>query len=294
MTEPAPGTRSAAASPHGTGAPLDPSGDGPGAPARPDLAGVAGSPADDPDPTRAAAGPVAGSDGTRVAAVLVALATGVGLAVLTLLVIARWAPLEDQDQAMLEAAHSWARESSAAVSVSLALDAVGAWQLSTLAAVVTVVLLGLARRWRWAVGVALVTALAPLLTDLLKPVVERPRPVWPDPLAIEATWSFPSGHATGGIAVWCVCAVALGLAGRDRWGWSDRRTALVVGPWLALGVLIGISRVVLGVHHPSDVVAGWLVALAVAASALAALAPTRRRASAPEPESGVQVRESLP
>jgi undecaprenyl-diphosphatase len=59
-------------------------------------------------------------------------------------------------------------------------------------------------------------------------------------------------------------------------------------------VLIGISRVVLGVHHPSDVVAGWLVALAVAASALAALAPTRRRASAPEPESGVQVRESLP
>jgi undecaprenyl-diphosphatase len=59
-------------------------------------------------------------------------------------------------------------------------------------------------------------------------------------------------------------------------------------------VLIGISRVVLGVHHPSDVVAGWLVALTVAASALAALAPTRRPATAPEPEPGVQVRESLP
>jgi undecaprenyl-diphosphatase len=233
-------------------------------------------------------------DGTRVAAALVAVATGVGLAVLTLLVLAAWAPLEDQDRAILEAVHSWARESSVAVSVSLALDAVGAWQLSTLAAVVTVVLLGLARRWRWAVGVAVVTALAPLATDLLKPVVERPRPVWSDPLAVEPTWSFPSGHATSGIAVWCVCAVALGLAARDRWGWSDRRTALVVGPWLALGVLIGISRVVLGVHHPSDVVAGWLVALTVAASALAALAPTRRSATAPEPEPGVQVRESLP
>jgi undecaprenyl-diphosphatase len=240
----------------------------------------------------------ASPEGTRSAGALVALGTGAGLAVLTVVVAARWAPLEELDTSILDTVHAWALESPFAVELSRALDAVGAWQLSTLAAVITVVLLGLARRWRWAVGVALVTALAPLATDLLKPVVERPRPVWSDPLAVEPTWSFPSGHATGGIAVWSVCAVALGLAARDRWGWSDRRTALVVGPWIALGVLIGISRVVLGVHHPSDVVAGWLVALTVGASTLAALAPARRPASAPErepgPEPPVQVRESLP
>ncbi len=217
----------------------------------------------------------------RRAAWGLALACAAALVLLTVLVAARWSPLITADDEILAGVHAWAREAPVAVGTSRVLAFLGAWQFSTLVAVVTVVILGALRRWRWAVGVAVVAALAPLVTDLLKPLVERPRPVWPDPFASEPSWSFPSGHATGGVAVWCVCAVALGLAARDRWGWSQRRTAAVVGPFVALGVLIGISRVVLGVHNPSDVVGGWLVALTVAASVLAVLVPTRAAVPGP-------------
>jgi undecaprenyl-diphosphatase len=70
--------------------------------------------------------------------------------------------------------------------------------------------------------------------------------------------AFPSGHATGGIAVWLLCGVAIGSLLRDR-----SLGALVALPFVLLGFAIGLSRLVLGVHWPSDVVGGWMVALAV-------------------------------
>ncbi|WP_304116673.1 phosphatase PAP2 family protein [Mycolicibacterium bacteremicum] len=87
-----------------------------------------------------------------------------------------------------------------------------------------------------------------LVVLLAKVVVDRPRPA--TALVDEMSSSFPSGHALGA----AVAATALLIAGWDRLGrW--RTTAVVVAVLCVLAV--GIGRVVLNVHHPSDVLAGW-------------------------------------
>jgi undecaprenyl-diphosphatase len=88
------------------------------------------------------------------------------------------------------------------------------------------------------------------LVQLLKRNVVRERPpcgLDADPLvAIPDAFSFPSGHATAALAVAFIYAVAFPAA-----------APLL----LALAAAIGVSRVVLGVHYPGDVLAGQLIAL---------------------------------
>lgn len=87
-----------------------------------------------------------------------------------------------------------------------------------------------------------------LVVLLAKVLVDRPRPA--TALVDEMSSSFPSGHALGA----AVAATALLIAGWDRLGrW--RTTAVVIAVLCVLAV--GIGRVVLNVHHPSDVLAGW-------------------------------------
>jgi undecaprenyl-diphosphatase len=195
---------------------------------------------------------------------------------LGVLVSQHWVPLLDLDQRIDTSLHEWALTTPAAVAVARVLAVIGDTVTSSLAATAVVVLLLVVRRRRLALTVAVTAALAPLITHLLKPVVARPRPTWPQPFDVELDPSFPSGHATGGIAVWLVCGLALSLLLRSgRW-----RVWL---PFALLGIAIGLSRPVLGVHWPSDVLAGWCVALAVAALTYAVLlAPRRIRASEPE------------
>lgn len=83
----------------------------------------------------------------------------------------------------------------------------------------------------------------------------RDRPdLWLSPApAPEHTYSFPSGHSMGSMAF--VAALVV-LAWPTRWRWW----AIVAGG--AFTLLVGFSRVYLGVHYPSDVVAGWSASLA--------------------------------
>src|SRR5690606_17887560 len=66
------------------------------------------------------------------------------------------------------------------------------------------------------------------------------------------TWSFPSGHATSSAVVYLTLGALLTRVQPRR-----RIKAYVLGVALALTLLVGLSRVYLGVHWPSDVLAGW-------------------------------------
>jgi YegS/Rv2252/BmrU family lipid kinase len=103
----------------------------------------------------------------------------------------------------------------------------------------------------WTVGVMLVATLS---TYFLKQALHRDRPVWDDPVTTLRSYSFPSGHATGIAAAAGVTTVLVTMLVRRR---GLRRT--LVGVALALALLVGLDRVFLGVHNPSDVLAGYAV-----------------------------------
>ena len=87
------------------------------------------------------------------------------------------------------------------------------------------------------------------LVDLQKAWIGRPRPDAHLHLVNTRTDSFPSGHAASAVLVWVT--LALLIPEGARW----RRPALLAAALAAL--LAGLSRPMLGVHYPSDVIAGW-------------------------------------
>lgn len=108
------------------------------------------------------------------------------------------------------------------------------------------------RRWRYLLFVAVAWGGAGILTFALKAWFNRPRPAFANPAAIELNASFPSGHALFSL-------VMFGLLAYFLW-YRDRRPIvriLVVGITTILVLLVGISRLALGVHYLSDVLAGY-------------------------------------
>jgi membrane-associated phospholipid phosphatase len=121
-----------------------------------------------------------------------------------------------------------------------------------------VILLWVWGRRRPAIVLAALMALDPLVVAILKGAFARTRPPAGAMLvAPPSGLSFPSGHATaallfyGLLALFAVLDTTLG-------GWQK---ALMVTSALGAAFLVGVSRVYLGVHFPSDVVAGWAVAV---------------------------------
>lgn len=126
-----------------------------------------------------------------------------------------------------------------------------------LIAVALAAALGLWLRGRWRSAIALIVAYA--VTDatvaVVKLAVERPRPE--ANLTDAGGFSFPSGHSAMSMAVYGCLAFALARACRG----FPRVACALAGA--ALVVAIGLSRIYLGVHYPSDVLAGWVTGAAI-------------------------------
>ena len=115
-------------------------------------------------------------------------------------------------------------------------------------AVVAIVLTGNRRRRDIAAFLAVVVV-AMVGNRILKEIVGRPRPdVRPSPESV-SQFSFPSGHAANTLAVWA----GLLLVVRTR---PLRIAVLALG--VAVLAVVGFSRLAIGVHYPSDLIAGWL------------------------------------
>lgn len=130
--------------------------------------------------------------------------------------------------------------------------ALGSTTVLTLVVLVTASFLSLRRRFRSALLVLGATALGALAVTLVKALIARSRPDLVERLMEEASHSFPSGHAANSAIVYLTLATLLFPVVR---GWRMRGFVLAVA--MLLVGLIGISRVYLGVHWPSDVLAGW-------------------------------------
>ncbi len=117
------------------------------------------------------------------------------------------------------------------------------------------VVLGLALRGRYreSVFAAVATAGSALLNLAAKAAFARERPDLWESIAPETNYSFPSGHAMGSMTL---AAVLVLLAWPTRWRWPVLAAMAVFVP------MVGLSRVYLGVHWPSDILAGWAAALA--------------------------------
>ncbi|MFL9839880.1 phosphatase PAP2 family protein [Sphingomonas sp. ST-64] len=132
------------------------------------------------------------------------------------------------------------------------ITALGGGTVLTLAVVLTVGLLVASRHLLTAALVVAGTITGSVAVGLAKLVVGRERPALVDHLVEVGSASFPSGHAANSAIVYLTIAL-LGIQVMAR------RSArmFLIGVTLALVAAIGVSRIYLGVHWPSDVLAGW-------------------------------------
>ena len=187
----------------------------------------------------------------------------VAFAVLAGLVVSHWPLLLAGDQAAETAAHHDVLAQRWLLSAAKTATAIGSPVVVDLVAAVVVVVLLVLRWWRAAVVVAAARVGELVCESVVKALVVRPRPALVDPVASASGYGFPSGYAGGSAAVYGALAL-LALAGVAWWA----RLILVTGTTLLVGA-VAVSRVLLGVHYPSDVAAGVALGLAwVSAAAL--------------------------
>jgi YegS/Rv2252/BmrU family lipid kinase len=191
-------------------------------------------------------------------------------AVLAFLVHLSRAPLNGLDD-LGRPAESWARGSDQFVHVLRVIEAA----FATIGMIVWTLLLALplfARgHRRAAVFTVVVMISASLLTTGVKLAYGRSRPEWQDPAGRLVSKSFPSGHASSSAALAGVLIVVAAMLIRRR----SLRRAVYAGAVL-LALCVGLDRILLGRHFPTDVLAGWLLGAGVTLFWVAVYSPLPR------------------
>jgi membrane-associated phospholipid phosphatase len=114
---------------------------------------------------------------------------------------------------------------------------------------------------------------AGLLTIVLKNLIRRPRPAAATEFLYDTTFSFPSGHALGSLVGYGMLAYVVG----STWVESRRDRLRLAIATAVLVIAIGLSRLYLGVHYFSEVVAGYAVGVLWLSVCMSGLQVAQRR-----------------
>ena len=126
--------------------------------------------------------------------------------------------------------------------------------------------------WYWLLGLAVSVGGGMLVNVLVKYAFHRARPSVDEPLLTLMTYSFPSGHTAGSMLFYGVLTAYLVCHVRF-WRWQIPIVTIAV----LMVVIVGISRMYLGVHYLSDVLAAIAESIAWLALSLTAISTLRRR-----------------
>lgn len=201
--------------------------------------------------------PAARAGARLLLGLLGALVVGIVALPVAALVRAEHAAVVDADLDVTAAAEQAVAGSTLLLRTAQAVTLLGDPVLVTLAAAVLALVLWRSGHGRLALFVVVARLGAIALSQGLKLFVDRARPVFDEPVAGALGASFPSGHALGSAAFWTTAAL-VAMPG-------VRRPRLLLAAAVAVAVLVAATRVLLGVHYLSDVLAGLLLGLAWAA-----------------------------
>jgi membrane-associated phospholipid phosphatase len=231
------------------------------------------------------------SDSARFGARALLAGVAIGLvavpfSLLLIMVEGRWAPLLRIDHGARDALHAVAVDEAAFVTAMKIVSTVGSARIYVPLFAVIAAWLAWRGLRRLAVFVVVTMLGSWLLNALVKVAVDRARPTLPDPIAHASGMSFPSGHAQSATVAVSVLLLVFLPALRDRA--ARRRIAVVAaGVWV---IAVAFSRVALGVHYVSDVLAGAVLGAAWvgATTALFSVWRLERGQPAVEPAQGLE------
>ncbi len=141
------------------------------------------------------------------------------------------------------------------------ITALGGWPVLTVFSLLLAGALIIHKQWSFLFVLLAVVIGETVITGILKDFFGRVRPDFLPHLTSASSKSFPSGHSASAAAIYLTFGLAIANVLKLR---AARRYALSAS--LVLVFLIGASRVFLGVHYPTDVIAGWSVGAAWASA----------------------------
>ncbi len=141
--------------------------------------------------------------------------------------------------------------------VATQVTALGSAPVIVLLVLIVIGYLVLSRHVVRAVEVTLASFGGALIGLGLKAIYVRPRPTLVPRLVSVSNWSFPSGHSTISAVVYLTLGVLIA-----RFATTRRQRIYAISVACLISFLVGWTRIALGVHYPTDVLAGWTVGLA--------------------------------
>ena len=183
-------------------------------------------------------------------AALIAIALLAPLALLTWLVVVEWGPLMTFDSNVVDAWHG-AVVDAGMLDFWKFVARVSSPNFDRLLLFVVAIVFLVRREIRTALWILVVALVTGPLNQAFKGLVERPRPAIENQIG---GWSYPSGHAMEIGATMTVLVVLTVQRVRRR-----RLRRSLVALWVAIALLVGLDRILVAAHYPSDVIAGFLL-----------------------------------